>query len=117
MIGNNTGRKAGYKPLDNRIEKIYEAEHAAVLRRDKLAAEGKERLDAVQKEYEAQRAKAEAMAQESISRAVEAARQDAAAKTESEKRKAEAYAQAYIQEAAARLSLAEAFIVQEIFKV
>lgn len=115
MIGNNTGRKAGYKPLDNRIERIYEAERTAALRRDKLAAEEKEKLAAVKREYESQRAAAEAKAEQAVLHSAQAARQAAAAEAEEAKRRAGREAEAYIQAARERLPLAAEYIIREIF--
>lgn len=115
MINSNTAREGRDQSLDRRIERIWEAERAAALRRDRLAAEEKEKLAAVKREYESQRAAAEAKAEQAVLYSAQAARQAAAAEAEEAKRKAGREAEAYIQAARERLPLAAEYIIREIF--
>ena len=108
--------KGGDEVLDNRIDRIYEAERMAAVKRDRLIIEQKERLAAVKKQYETELAEAESAAEIKIALEAEKAKQAAASEMEKAKEEAAAEADAILQDARQRLPSAAEFIIREIFQ-
>lgn len=102
--------------MNDRIEKIYEAEKSAVQKRDALAAQQKEQLDMAKKNFAAEKEAALAAAEAEVSRRLAEAKKTSAESVEKAKTEALARAEAAVREAQARVDLASDFIIREIFE-
>lgn len=102
--------------MDNRIEKIYEAEKAAVQKRDGLAQRQKAKREEVKKAFAVEREAALSEAEAEVSRRLAEAKEAAEKSMEKAKAEASEKAAAEMREAEIRLALASDFIVREIFE-
>lgn len=102
--------------MDNRIEKIYEAEKAAVQKRDGLTQQQKAKREEVKKAYAAEKETALSEAEAETSRRLAEAKEAAERAVEKAKTDASEKAAAEMREAELRLTLASDFIVREIFE-